>query len=621
MKIRKLLICLLAAILSLAIFSACEERRPDPDAALPDPGQQQEPEKQPEKEPEKEPEKDPEEQPVVPQDPEKEPQKDPEKQPETPQEPEKDPEKEPEKQPEEPKHTHAGEWTVTVEPTCTRGGERQRRCSLCGELETESLSALGHDFEKAGDGAVEASCEKGGGEDLFCKRCKKLIETSYALGHDYTGVFAEELAPTCTESGRESKFCAREGCGKLLLTRLIAPLGHDFEELSSEESSCGGIVKTFRCKREGCGFIRKETSGGDHDFGEWVQESPASCIRGAWRSQVCKKCGVKDTRYFAETGHFWSASYTLGEEPTAEHDGYKYLACTVCGAEKTDSRVVIPRYTIGEEMDFTVTVLRQNGLPYQGSALIRVLKEGTEVASAETRAAKATFRLPAKDYTLALSDLSRGYFPAEESFVLRPGLCETTVYVSASYVGGEKPADYRYQTGDALYDLDFTSYDGKTYEVSALLKEYKAIFLDFYYTTCGYCNQEFPSLIAAQEKYGEEVLIVYVNGHGEDGETVAAHAKKTGIKGIIAQKFLIDDFPESRGGWGYPTMVILDCEGTIAERNRGVVYGDYFEKKMKEYIRYAAERGWKKGVGIPSGNAASPTLLADLPPRKKGRLF
>ena len=53
-------------------------------------------------------------------------------------------------------HEHDfGEWTVTIPATCTEAGEEQRICS-CGETETRTVAALGHDY-------VNGACTRCGG--------------------------------------------------------------------------------------------------------------------------------------------------------------------------------------------------------------------------------------------------------------------------------------------------------------------------------------------------------------------------------------------------------------------------------------------------------------------------
>ena len=45
-------------------------------------------------------------------------------------------------------HTHTpGEWIVDKAPTCTEAGERQNKCTGCGEVvSTETVPATGHSY-------------------------------------------------------------------------------------------------------------------------------------------------------------------------------------------------------------------------------------------------------------------------------------------------------------------------------------------------------------------------------------------------------------------------------------------------------------------------------------------
>lgn len=43
--------------------------------------------------------------------------------------------------------THSwSSWTTTTAATCTTEGKQTRSCSLCGEEETKTINALGHNF-------------------------------------------------------------------------------------------------------------------------------------------------------------------------------------------------------------------------------------------------------------------------------------------------------------------------------------------------------------------------------------------------------------------------------------------------------------------------------------------
>ena len=72
-------------------------------------------------------------------------------------------------------HDYTGEWTVTLEPTCTEKGERKLYCprvsngKLCGELlKTEEIAELGHDYVA---GATDPSCTANGTKTYHCSRC------------------------------------------------------------------------------------------------------------------------------------------------------------------------------------------------------------------------------------------------------------------------------------------------------------------------------------------------------------------------------------------------------------------------------------------------------------------
>ena len=71
-------------------------------------------------------------------------------------------------------HDYTGEWTVTLEPTCTEKGERKLYCprvsngKLCGALlKTEEIAELGHDYVA---GATDPSCTANGTKTYHCSR-------------------------------------------------------------------------------------------------------------------------------------------------------------------------------------------------------------------------------------------------------------------------------------------------------------------------------------------------------------------------------------------------------------------------------------------------------------------
>lgn len=92
------------------------------------------------------------------------------------------------------------DWIVTVEPTCTTTGTRVKKCTVCGNVvKTETIGALGHDFQNYVDDNKPACCDQY--ETGTCTRCnaKNTRKTSGPIrAHKFThyefGTFDGRLA-------------------------------------------------------------------------------------------------------------------------------------------------------------------------------------------------------------------------------------------------------------------------------------------------------------------------------------------------------------------------------------------------------------------------------------------
>lgn len=90
-------------------------------------------------------------------------------------------------------HTY-GEWTVTKQPTVSEYGEKERRCTVCGRKETESV--------------------------------EKLPEDGHT--HSYTGKQEIIKEPSCTEEGIRRIYCSLEDCGEYIEEK-IEKTAHDYD--------------------------------------------------------------------------------------------------------------------------------------------------------------------------------------------------------------------------------------------------------------------------------------------------------------------------------------------------------------------------------------------------------
>jgi len=208
-----------------------------------------------------------------------------------------------------------GEWEVTISARCTMTGIESRTCTHdnCGEKETRSISALGHNFS-GWVVTIPASCTEGT-ETETCTRngCNEKETRSIALGH----IFSDWLVTTpasCTE-GEETETCTRNGCNEKE-TRSIA-LGHNFEGwVVTTLASCTEGEETGTCIRENCNETGTRSIALGHNFGGWVTTILPTISTTGQEMRTCQRVGCS----FSETR---SLSYSAPPTVTIQNNtGY-----------------------------------------------------------------------------------------------------------------------------------------------------------------------------------------------------------------------------------------------------------------------------------------------------------
>ncbi len=116
------------------------------------------------------------------------------------------------------KVTHTfGAWTQTTLPTCTASGIETRTCS-CGETETRSVSALGHDYQFASFVWDEDNNAKA---EYVCSNDEIHVNLYDATNYDRTLT----KHPTCTEHGIRTITAFYDGHSDTI-TIDVPPMGH-----------------------------------------------------------------------------------------------------------------------------------------------------------------------------------------------------------------------------------------------------------------------------------------------------------------------------------------------------------------------------------------------------------
>gem|GEM_PF-3497314 len=310
-----------------------------------------------------------------------------------------------------PMAAHAyGEWTVTKKATCTEAGEKTRTCANCGEKETQTIEALGHDM--TAHAAVEATCTTAGNSAYFeCKTCGKFFsdeagkteieENSWvitALGHNWEFVeitwnrgltaVANYKCSRCEETQTidaavTSKTTTEPGCttegvltytaavkaadspdGKAheaTTTEPIAATGHTLVPHAAVDPICGKDGNSAYWSCDACGKYFSDAEGtieiekdswvipapGEHSWSKWTVVKEATCEEDGERTRTCSICGEVETETIEAIGHKWTyEEITWAKKSSGGYSTKVYYTCDNCGTAKTVAGTVTVSKTV-----------------------------------------------------------------------------------------------------------------------------------------------------------------------------------------------------------------------------------------------------------------------------------
>ena len=196
----------------------------------------------------------------------------------------------------EPTGHSFGEWTVSKDSTCVAGGQKTRKCEICGytEYEDTDIDPDAHEWEEDYTIDKEPTCTTEGSESIHCSRCDATKDSTVIPVTDHTYGEWEIVTPsTCTENGVKKHACIHCGFEQ---TEIIEP-AHEWEDSRT------------------------------------VDIAP-SCTEQGEDSVHCRNCDErKDIKEISPKGHDWSEWKTL-VEPTITSEGKEYRACNVCGIKE-----------------------------------------------------------------------------------------------------------------------------------------------------------------------------------------------------------------------------------------------------------------------------------------------
>lgn len=133
--------------------------------------------------------------------------------------------------------------------------------------------------------------------------------------------------------------------------------------------------------------------------------------------------------------------------------------------------------------------------------------------------------------------------------------------------------------------LEFRVKDMNGAEVRLTDYKGKVILLNYWATWCGPCKVEIPDLIALQDQYKDEGLVVLGVSQDDEPQTLRefAAAHKMNYPVLVGKD--VPDLLDAQGPlWGLPTSYLIGRDGTICTRHLGPAKKEEFEREIKALL-------------------------------------
>ena len=167
----------------------------------------------------------------------------------------------------------------------------------------------------------------------------------------------------------------------------------------------------------------------------------------------------------------------------------------------------------------------------------------------------------------AASDLSQQPPPDEDISAITPGDLDDT-----KVVGKMAPLNYTLKDMNGA-DVRLSSFKGKV------------ILLNFWATWCHPCKEEIPDLVALQEEYKDDLVVL-----GFSIDDKPEELKEYAVKYAMNYPVLVgaghENIQEAYGPmWGVPVTIIIGRDGRIAKKQSGIRTHEQFDREIKRLLQ------------------------------------
>lgn len=178
----------------------------------------------------------------------------------------------------------------------------------------------------------------------------------------------------------------------------------------------------------------------------------------------------------------------------------------------------------------------------------------------------ATFNLDKNsNYAIVISPVPKGYL-AEKSYKFDG--TKKDIVISSSLFTDADISSATLELGDVMYDFTVMKPDGTEIKLSEVLKTKKLVVLNFWYTTCSWCLEEFPLMQELYKDYSDDIEIIALNPM-EDNNAVDSFQKQYGYTFPMAA--CPASWANTFSVQGYPTSIFIDRYGVICVVESGAI--------------------------------------------------
>ena len=191
------------------------------------------------------------------------------------------------------------------------------------------------------------------------------------------------------------------------------------------------------------------------------------------------------------------------------------LALSACEDDYPDYKnptggTILPGEEQNDENRYTIKVRSLGGLGLS-NVEVNLLKNGERAVGGISRNGEMVLYTSPDDYEIQIveSSLPEGYRLPDSKYTTGTSK-EIVINIPSGVISSTASSDKVYKLGDIAHEFSVTDVKDEKYLLTELIGQYKAVVLNFFFTSCGPCNVEFPALNEAYEAFSDRIAVVEI---------------------------------------------------------------------------------------------------------------